>query len=85
MPQPGIEPGPPARQANTLPRRYKSRLVPQGSTSMSYNYNYYILPLHFKIRPRIITWFEQPLDTRPPSLLGHKPIKWGYIYVWRQT
>ena len=30
----GIEPGFPACQANTLPRRCKSRLVPQGSTSV---------------------------------------------------
>ena len=38
FPRPGIEPGPSAWQANTLPRRYKSRLVPQGSTSVSYTY-----------------------------------------------
>ena len=41
MPRPGIELRPPAWQANTLPRRYKSRLVPQGSTSVSYTYHYY--------------------------------------------
>ena len=34
FPRPGIEPGPSAWPANTLPRRYKSRLVPQGSTSV---------------------------------------------------
>ena len=43
MPRPGIEPGPSAWQANTLPRRFKSRLVPQGSTSVSYTYHYYTL------------------------------------------
>ena len=38
MPQPGIEPGPSAWQADTLPRHYKSRLLSQGSTSVSYTY-----------------------------------------------
>ena len=31
-----IEPGSLAWQSDTLPRRYKSRLVPQGSTSVYY-------------------------------------------------
>ena len=54
MPQPGIEslfeqplntkpPGPLDSKSYTLPRRYKSRLVPQGSTSVSYTYHYYII------------------------------------------
>ena len=36
FPRPGIEPGPLDSKSYTLPRRYKSRLVPQGSTSVSY-------------------------------------------------
>ena len=31
-------PGPSAQKSNTLPRRYKSRFVPQGSTSVLYTY-----------------------------------------------
>ena len=42
-------------RVNTLPHRYKSWLVPQGSTSVSYTYHYYIFPLLFMIRPRIFT------------------------------
>ena len=38
FPRPGIEPGPLDSKSYTLPRRYKSRLVPQGSTSVSYTY-----------------------------------------------
>ena len=38
FPQLGIEPGPLDSKSYTLPRRYKSRLVPQGSTSVSYTY-----------------------------------------------
>ena len=36
FPRPGIEPGPPDSKSSTLPRRYKSRLLPQGSRSVSY-------------------------------------------------
>ena len=45
---PGIEPGPLAWQIDTLPRRYKSRFVPQGSTSVSYTHHYYMLPRLFE-------------------------------------
>ena len=38
FPQPGIEPGPLDLKSYTLPRRYKSRLVPQGNTSVLYTY-----------------------------------------------
>ena len=38
FPRPGIEPGPLDSKSYTLPRRYKSRLVPQDSTSVSYTY-----------------------------------------------
>ena len=38
MPKPGIEPGQSAWQADTLPRRYKGRLVPESSTRVSYTY-----------------------------------------------
>ena len=38
FPRPGIEPGRSTWQTNTLPSRYKSRLVPQGSTSVIYIY-----------------------------------------------
>ena len=48
MPRLGIEPGPPAWQANTLPHTYKRRLVTQGSTSVSYNYHHYIY-IHINI------------------------------------
>ena len=43
MPEVGIEPGPQDLKANTLPRRCKSRLLPQGSRSALYTYTYYIL------------------------------------------
>ena len=36
LPQPGIEPRLLDLQANTLPRRCKSRLLPQGSRSVLY-------------------------------------------------
>ena len=82
MPQPGIELGPSAWQANTLPRRYKNRLVPQGSTSVSYSYHYYIFPFHLKIRPRISIWatthYQATKPIGPPS-----PSNW-VIYVGRQ-
>ena len=38
FPQPGIKPGPLDSKSYTLPRRYKSRLVLQGSTSVLYTY-----------------------------------------------
>ena len=38
FPGPGFEPGPLDSKSYTLPRRYKSRLVPQGSTSVLYTY-----------------------------------------------
>ena len=72
MPRPGIEPSPPAWQANTLPRRYKSRLVPQGSTSVSYTYHYYILPDPFldsstnlNLSNHSISGHQAPRVTRP--------------------
>ena len=45
-------------QANTLPRRCKSRLLPQGSTSVLYIYTYYIFPCFKLIRPRITLLFR---------------------------
>ena len=41
-PEVGIEPGPQDLKANTLPRRCKSRLLPQGSRSVLDTYPYYI-------------------------------------------
>ena len=38
----GDKPGPLSWQVNTLPRRYKCRLVPHGRTSASYTCHYYI-------------------------------------------
>ena len=52
-PEVGIEPGPQDLKANTLPRRCKSRLLPQGSRSVLYTYPYYIFPCFKLIRPRI--------------------------------
>ena len=52
-PEVGIEPGPQDLQANTLPRRCKSRLLPQGSRSVLHTYTYYIFPCFKLIRPRI--------------------------------
>ena len=52
-PKVGIEPGPQDLKANTLPRRCKSRLLPQGSRSVLYTYTYYIFPCFKLIRPRI--------------------------------
>ena len=53
LPEVGIEPGPQDLKANTLPRRCKSRLLPQGSRSVLYTYTYYIFPCFKLIRPRI--------------------------------
>ena len=36
FPRPGIEPGPLDSKSYTLPRRHKSRLVPQGNTNDLY-------------------------------------------------
>ena len=36
----GIKPRPPARKANAIPLLYKSRFVPEGSTSLSNNCHY---------------------------------------------
>ena len=52
LPEVGIEPGPQDLKANTLPRRCKSRLLPQGSRSVFIN-PYYIFPCFKKICPRI--------------------------------
>ena len=41
LPEVGIEPGPQDLKANTLPRRCKSWLLPQGSRSALYTYPYY--------------------------------------------
>ena len=51
-PEVGIQPGPQDLKANTLPRRCKSRLLPQGSRSELYTYTYYIFPCFKLIRPR---------------------------------
>ena len=53
LPEVGIEPGPPDLKANTLPRRCKSRLLPQGSRCELYTYTYYIFPCFKLIRPKI--------------------------------
>ena len=53
LPQPGIEPRSLDLQANTLPRRCKSQLLPQGSRSVFIPRPSDIHPLQFKIRPRI--------------------------------
>ena len=42
LPEVGIEPGLQDLKANTLPRRCKSWLLPQGSRSVFYTYPYYI-------------------------------------------
>ena len=49
-PSRGSNRGPFDLQSSTLPRRYKSRLVPQGSTSILYTYPVpcNILPLHIE-------------------------------------
>ena len=41
-PEVGIEPGPQDLKANTLPRRCKNRLPPQGGRNALYTYTYYI-------------------------------------------
>ena len=58
LPQPGIEPRSLDLQANTLPRRCKSRLLPQGSRSVLYIPRPCdIHPLQFEIRPWI-SWYR---------------------------
>ena len=79
MPRPGIGPGPSAWQATTLPRRYKSRLVPQSSTSVSFTYHYYIFPSPFRFVRG--SQFEQPRNTRPPSLSGHQAHQMGLFML----
>ena len=44
---------PSAQKSYTLPRRYKSRMVPQGSTGVLYTYTLWHSPRHLEIRPRI--------------------------------
>ena len=38
MPRPGLEPGPVNAKSCTLPRSCKSQFLPQGRTSVLYNY-----------------------------------------------
>ena len=52
LPQPGIEPRSLDLQANTLPRRCKNRLLPQGSRSVLYTYPRDILPHQIELHPR---------------------------------
>ena len=52
-PEVGIEPGPQDLKANTVPRRCKSWLLPQGSRSVFNTYPYHIFPCFKLIRPRI--------------------------------
>ena len=66
MPRPRIEPGPLDSKFYTLPRRYKSRLVPQGSTSVLYTYTgdtytglkFFVLPrsCFFRGKAQFILW-----------------------------
>ena len=83
FPRSGIEPGPLDSKSYTLSRRYKSRLVPQGSTSVSYTYTHDIHPLQLEIRPWIsrslrITWNETQgvLCTRGLFTVGAKCNSW---------
>ena len=65
MPRPGIEPDPLDLKSYTLPRRYKSRLVLQGSTSVSYTY-YTHIPIttyHHMFRTLIQTKAYMPYLT----------------------
>ena len=53
--QPGIEPRSLDLQANTLPRRCKSRLLPQGSRSVSYTWRKAVEVYHIPIPCDICT------------------------------
>ena len=83
FPKPGIEPGPLDSKSYTLPRRYKSQLVPQGSTSVLYAYTRWHSPpsnlkLSLNFRSPRITWNETQgvLCTRGLFTVGAKCNRW---------
>ena len=74
LPQPGIEPRSLDLQVNTLPRRCKSRLLPQGSRSVLYIPRpCYIHPLQFEIRPRI-SWYRNHVKMNPKEIFMHRDV-----------
>ena len=71
LPQPGIEPRLLDQQANILPRRCKSRLLPQGSRSVSYTYTLWYTPppisnlsLNFLV--------QESCEMRPREIFMHR-------------
>ena len=68
-PEVGIEPGPQDLKANTLPRRCKSRLLPQGSRSVLYTYlrHFYCLAVEAGFYSDVVECL--PLD---PAALVYK-------------
>ena len=70
-------------QANTLPRRCKSRLLPQGSRSVLYIPRPCdIHPLQFEIRPRI-SWYRNHVKMNPREIFMHRTVIGWVIYVGR--
>ena len=67
----GSNPRPPAQNSNTLPRRNKSRLVPQGSTSMLYTPIPCDTPRH--ATTDAITHATTQLRTQPRTQLRMQP------------
>ena len=81
--QPGIEPRSLDLQANTLPRRCKSRLLPQGSRSVLYIPRPCdIHPLQFEIRPRI-SWYRNHVKMNPREIFMHTTVIGWVIYGGR--
>ena len=70
-PEVGIEPGPQDLKANTLPRRCKSRLLPQGSRSVLYTYlrHFYCLAVEAGFYSDVVECL--PLD---PAALVYKTL-----------
>ena len=80
FPRPGIEPGPLDSKSYTLPRRYKSRLVPQGSTSVSYTYTWWQSPpSNLKFVPEFLG-VRESREMRLKEFYAHMWV----IYVGRQ-
>ena len=81
--KPGTKPRLLDLQANTLPRRCKSRLLPQGSRSVLYIPRPCdIHPLQIDIRPQI-SWYRNHMKMNPREIFIHRAVIGWVIYSWR--
>ena len=86
-PEVGFEPGPQDLKANTLPRRCKSRLLPQGSRSVLYTYPYYMFLEGQVDRQTDRRVHRRPTPKQYPSdFIGWKPVlSTGYLVSCLRT